>query len=89
MIELWYFTCVFLGVRHFLWYQDQGHLSRSRSNIKVIIFRKVAVTGAFMFLKYISYFQQGTIELEVMFVAPDEDSDNDLQDYEDENGFRY
>ncbi|KAL5010551.1 hypothetical protein ScPMuIL_012856 [Solemya velum] len=33
--------------------------------------------------------QQGDIELEVMFVAPDEDSDDENHEYEDENGFRY
>ena len=30
VIELSYFTCVFLVVRPFLWYKGQGHLSRSR-----------------------------------------------------------
>ena len=35
------------------------------------------------------YFQQGEIELEVVFVAPDEDSDDENHEYEDENGFRY
>lgn len=33
--------------------------------------------------------QQGEIELEVVFVAPDEDSDDENHEYEDENGFRY
>lgn len=33
--------------------------------------------------------QQGDIELEVVYVAPDEDSDDENHDYEDENGFRY
>ena len=33
-------------------------------------------------------FQQGTIDLEVMFVAPDEDSDEEPHDYDDENHFR-
>ncbi|KAL3883132.1 hypothetical protein ACJMK2_029425 [Sinanodonta woodiana] len=32
---------------------------------------------------------QGEIEMEVMFVAPDEDSDGEKQDYEDEQNFRY
>ncbi|WAR07110.1 GOPC-like protein [Mya arenaria] len=32
--------------------------------------------------------QQGDIELEVMFVAPDEDSDQDTQDCEDEHKYR-
>jgi len=32
--------------------------------------------------------QQGDIELEVVYVAPDEDSDDENHDYEDENGFR-
>ncbi|XP_013384582.1 Golgi-associated PDZ and coiled-coil motif-containing protein [Lingula anatina] len=33
--------------------------------------------------------QQGDIELEVVFVAPDEDSDDENNEYEDDNGFRY
>jgi hypothetical protein len=33
--------------------------------------------------------QQGEIELEVVFVAPDEDSDDENHEYEDDNGFRY
>ncbi|XP_036368980.1 Golgi-associated PDZ and coiled-coil motif-containing protein-like [Octopus sinensis] len=33
--------------------------------------------------------QQGQIELEVVFVAPDQDSDDENHEYEDENGFRY
>ncbi|CAC5425658.1 Golgi-associated PDZ and coiled-coil motif-containing protein [Mytilus coruscus] len=33
--------------------------------------------------------QTGDIELEVMFVSPDEDSDDENHEYEDENGFRY
>lgn len=33
--------------------------------------------------------QQGNIELEVVFVAPDEDSDDENHEYEDENGFKY
>ncbi|OWF52461.1 Golgi-associated PDZ and coiled-coil motif-containing protein-like [Mizuhopecten yessoensis] len=33
--------------------------------------------------------QQGVIELEVMFVAPDEDSEEENNEYDDENGFRY
>ena len=32
--------------------------------------------------------QQGEISMEVMFVAPDEDSDDD-NEYEDEHGFRW
>lgn len=32
--------------------------------------------------------QQGDIEMEVVFVAPDEDSDDENHEYEDENGFR-
>ncbi len=32
--------------------------------------------------------QQGEISLEVVFVAPDEDSDDENHEYEDENGFR-
>ena len=34
------------------------------------------------------YFQHGEIWLEVVFVAPDEDSDDENHEYEDENGFR-
>ncbi|XP_067676025.1 Golgi-associated PDZ and coiled-coil motif-containing protein-like [Haliotis asinina] len=33
--------------------------------------------------------QQGEISMEVMFVAPDEDSDDENKEYEDEHGFRY
>ncbi|XP_064628403.1 Golgi-associated PDZ and coiled-coil motif-containing protein-like isoform X2 [Lineus longissimus] len=33
--------------------------------------------------------QQGEIEMEVVFVAPDEDSDDENAEYEDDNGFRY
>ena len=33
--------------------------------------------------------QQGDIELEVVFVAPDDDSDDENQVFEDENGFRF
>ncbi|KAL8573554.1 hypothetical protein ACOMHN_047825 [Nucella lapillus] len=33
--------------------------------------------------------QQGEIQMEVMFVAPDEDSEDDNNEYEDEHGFRY
>ncbi|KAK2186834.1 hypothetical protein NP493_187g00048 [Ridgeia piscesae] len=33
--------------------------------------------------------QQGDIVLEVVFVAPDDDSDDENQVFEDENGFRY
>ena len=33
-------------------------------------------------------FQQGDIVLEVVFVAPDDDSDDENQVFEDENGFR-
>ena len=40
VIQLSYFTCVFLGVRPFLWYQGQDHLPRSRSNIKVTLSAK-------------------------------------------------
>ena len=32
--------------------------------------------------------QQGDIDLEVVFVAPDDDSDDENHEYEDENGFR-
>ena len=37
---------------------------------------------------YLLPFQQGEIEMEVVFVAPDEDSDDDNAEYEDDNGFR-
>ncbi|XP_050391130.1 Golgi-associated PDZ and coiled-coil motif-containing protein [Patella vulgata] len=33
--------------------------------------------------------QQGEINMDVMFVAPDEDSEDENQEYEDEYGFRY
>lgn len=33
-------------------------------------------------------FQQGEITMEVMFVAPDEDSDDESKEFEDEHGFR-
>ena len=36
-----------------------------------------------------SILQQGDIEMEVVFVAPDEDSDDENHEYEDENGFRF
>ena len=32
--------------------------------------------------------QSGDIDMEVVFVAPDEDSDDENHEYEDENGFR-
>jgi hypothetical protein len=32
--------------------------------------------------------QRGDIELEVVFVAPDEDSDDGNPEFEDESGFR-
>jgi hypothetical protein len=37
---------------------------------------------------FLSLFQQGEIEMEVVFVAPDEDSDDENAEYEDDNGFR-
>ena len=37
---------------------------------------------------FVFILQQGSIELEVMFVAPDEDSDQEQHDYDDENNFR-
>ena len=37
---------------------------------------------------YFCTFQQGDIVLEVVFVAPDDDSDDENQVFEDENGFR-
>ena len=39
-MELLYFTCVFLAVKPFLWDQGQGHLSISRSNIKITLSKK-------------------------------------------------
>jgi len=33
--------------------------------------------------------QEGNVDLEVIFVSPDDDSDDESHDYEDENGFRY
>ena len=44
-----------LGVKPFLQYHSQGHLSRSRSNIKVTVFAKLAVAGAFVFHKHMLY----------------------------------
>ena len=38
--------------------------------------------------KLIWFSQHGEIELEVVYVVPDEDSDDENHDYEDENGFR-
>ena len=35
-----YFTQEYLVTRPFCWYQVQGHLSKSRSNIKVTVFKK-------------------------------------------------
>lgn len=34
------------------------------------------------------FVQSGNIDLEVVYVTPDEDSDDQNVDYEDENGFR-
>ena len=34
------------------------------------------------------FLQQGEISLNVMFVAPDEESDDDNNEFEDEYGFR-
>lgn len=46
----------------------------------------------FIILNFLHYilllFQQGEIKMDVMFVAPDEDSDDDNNEYEDEHGFR-
>ena len=47
-----YFTCVYLWVEPFLWYQGQGCLSRSRSIIKVTLLKKLAVMEAFLFQKH-------------------------------------
>ena len=33
-------------------------------------------------------FQTGDIEMEVVFVAPEEESEEDAHEYEDEHGFR-
>ena len=38
--KLSYFLCVFLAVRPFLKYLGHGHLSRSRSNMKVTFEKK-------------------------------------------------
>ena len=40
-MELSYFTFVFLVVRPFVWYQGEGHLFGSRSNIKVTYLKKI------------------------------------------------
>ena len=56
MIKLSYLTYVLLWVKPFLKYQSQDHLSRSRSNIKVTVFEKMAIVGAFMFHKHILFF---------------------------------
>ena len=45
MIELSYFTFIFLWVKPFLYYQSQGHLSRPRSNIKVTVFLRNSCCG--------------------------------------------
>jgi hypothetical protein len=34
------------------------------------------------------WLQKGNVELEVVFVAPDEDSDDENPEFEDETGFR-
>ena len=47
-----YFTYIFLGVKPFLYYQTQGHLSRSGSNIKVTVFEKTSIAGALVFDKH-------------------------------------
>ena len=36
---------MYLDTRPFCWYQVQGHLSKSRSNIKVAIFKKRQLPG--------------------------------------------
>ena len=38
--------------RPFSWYLVQGHQSRSRSNIKVRVFKKMAIAGALVFHKH-------------------------------------
>jgi len=44
--------------------------------------------GTWKHIVFVGCLQHGDIELEVVFVAPDEDSDDQNPDYEDENGFR-
>ena len=39
----------------FLWYQSQGRLLRSKSNVKVTIFEKMAVARVFVFHKHILF----------------------------------
>ena len=51
------FPCVFLGVEPFPRYQDQGHLSMSRSNIKVF-------TEVLVLYKYSLFFQKQITSLE-------------------------
>ena len=48
LIKLSYFTCVFRLVRPFLQYQGEGHLSRSRSNITVTVFKEMADVGVIL-----------------------------------------
>ena len=49
LIKLSYFTCVFRLVRPFLRYEGEGHLSRSKSNITVTVFKKMVDVGSFLF----------------------------------------
>ena len=55
MIELSYFTYIFLWVKPFRQYQSQGYLSKSRSNIKVTVLEKMAIAGALVFHQHILF----------------------------------
>ena len=65
VIELSHFTYVFFGVKPFLWYQSQGH--PSRSNIKVIVSKKMALAGALVFYKHsmIFNFSEGFLPIQI------------------------
>ena len=61
--------------------------------MKVFFDRQLYLRFVSHHLRLISYIriiisQQGEIDLEVVFVAPDDDSDDDNAEYEDESGFR-
>ena len=54
------FHIVFLVIRPFLWYQGEGHLLRSRSNIKVTLRKKSGPFGALVFCKHSLFTQTCT-----------------------------
>ena len=51
-----YLTCEFIVIRSFCSLQLQCHQSRSRSNIKVTVFERMAVAGAFVFHKHTLFY---------------------------------